>query len=363
MLGARMRLVDLFCGTGGFARGAERAGLKVALAVDIDPNLTYSHKLNFPKTKLLLRSVAPMSGMELESEAGGEIDGIFGGPPCQGFSTIGRRDPLDMRRKLLGHFFRLVSETSPKFFVMENVQGLVSPSQRPELDEALKQVTKHYDVSEPTVFDASDFGAATKRKRVFVVGTHKDKSDPISLEDLDTAKRPAATVKQAIGDLQNAQFIDEDPLGFDVWHVAPGRPSDYAKPLRQEGGAITGHRSTVHTDEVIERFSSVLPGKTDEVGRHPRLSWSGQCPTLRAGTGSDKGSYQSVRPIHPDEDRVITVREAARLQGFPDKHRFHPTTWHSFRMIGNSVAPLMAEAIFRTIISSMKDEATLQAAE
>jgi DNA (cytosine-5)-methyltransferase 1 len=87
----------------------------------------------------------------------------------------------------------------------------------------------------------------------------------------------------------------------------------------------------------------------EKVGRHPRLKLGGLCPTLRAGTGFDLGSFQSVRPIHPRQHRVITVREAARLQGFPDEHVFHPTVWHSFRMIGNSVSPMMARAIFEAI--------------
>jgi DNA (cytosine-5)-methyltransferase 1 len=93
----------------------------------------------------------------------------------------------------------------------------------------------------------------------------------------------------------------------------------------------------------------------DKIGRHPRLAWGGQCPTLRAGTGADRGSYQSVRPIHPSENRVITVREAARLQGFPDSHLFHPTVWHSFRMIGNSVSPIIAKAVFQAIRSKVEN--------
>lgn len=104
-----------------------------------------------------------------------------------------------------------------------------------------------------------------------------------------------------------------------------------------------------HKADVVRRFATVMPGKMDTVGRHPRLAWDGQCPTLRAGTGADKGSRQAVRPLHPEEPRVITVREAARLQGFPDQHLFHPTIWHSFRMIGNSVSPILAEAVFRAI--------------
>lgn len=146
--------------------------------------------------------------------------------------------------------------------------------------------------------------------------------------------------------------------GFDVWQLRKPRSNNaYRAALRSTDGMFTGHRQTEHTAAVIRRFRDVAQGEVDAVGRHPRLAWNGQCPTLRAGTGNDKGSYQSVRPIHPTEHRVITVREAARMQGFPDWFKFHPTVWHSFRMIGNSVSPIIAHAIFsllkaRTDVSS-----------
>lgn len=123
--------------------------------------------------------------------------------------------------------------------------------------------------------------------------------------------------------------------------------------MRDSSGLITGHTKTVHGPAIAKRFAALGPGLIDPIGRHPKLAWDGQCPTLRAGTGADRGSYQSVRPIHPDEPRVITVREAARLQGFPDAHRFHPTVWHSFRMIGNSVSPLIAREIFMAIAAKL----------
>ena len=125
--------------------------------------------------------------------------------------------------------------------------------------------------------------------------------------------------------------------------------STYAERMAMPDRTFTGNMKTAHTDAVVHRFSKVKPGETDKIGRHPRLLSHGLCPTLRAGTGADKGSYQSVRPIHPTENRVITVREAARLQGFPDCHLFHPTIWHSFRMVGNSVSPIVAEKILSVI--------------
>jgi DNA (cytosine-5)-methyltransferase 1 len=361
-----MRLVDLFCGTGGFARGAERAGFEVVLAVDYDKNLTYSHAHNFPNTKLLSTDIGPLTGSEILAAAGGEVDGIFGGPPCQGFSSIGRRDPSDARRKLLGHFFRIVAEVKPKFFVMENVRGLLDKDGRGELDEGLRHVNASYHIEDPHVWDASDYGAATKRKRIFVIGTRKDIGVVVTDADVAKHKKLAATVRDAIGDLATAS-LKEDDRGFDVWKIpSVTNSSEYARSLHSPDSTTTGLRVTVHREEIARRFSQVPQGGKDDVGRHPRLDWTKQCPTLRAGTGSDKGSYQAVRPLHPSENRVITVREAARLQGFPDEHRFHPTVWHSFRMIGNSVAPLMAQAIFRAVgdkLGTAGGDARLQAAE
>lgn len=347
-----MKLVELFCGCGGFSLGAHRAGFEVAAAYDIDEILTSSYPTNFPGTKLHHRDVSTLTGPEIIADVGGAVFGVFGGPPCQGFSDIGKRRKDDPRRELLGHFFRIVAEIKPEFFVMENVRGLAYADARPVLDEALKLVVEDYDILGPHIWNAAEFGAATNRNRMFVIGVRKGRKRPMRLEDVESKKRKAADVWQAIADLSGAKPLAETGAlpGFDRWKICcKGLPSDYAWPLRSDDGTFTGHRPTAHTMAVQRRFAAVKPGDVEKVGRHPRLKWTGQCPTLRAGTGSDRGSFQSVRPIHPVEPRVITVREAARLQGFPDAHLFHPTIWHSFRMIGNSVSPIMAEAIFTSI--------------
>ena len=117
-------IVDLFTGCGGFALGARAAGLSPTLAFDNDAILTSSHSINHPNTKLVLADLSKVDGSDIRREVGGEIVGVFGGPPCQAFSDIGHRNELDPRRSLLGHFFRLVAEIAPAFFVMENVKGL-----------------------------------------------------------------------------------------------------------------------------------------------------------------------------------------------------------------------------------------------
>ena len=343
-----VRIIDLFSGCGGISLGAHQAGLHVVAAFDNNPVLVSSFPINFPNTSLHIRDIALLKGDDLRAECG-KIDGVVGGPPCQGFSAIGKRIPSDPRRKLLREFFRVVKEVDPTFFVMENVCGLAYADAFGELEAALRLVFDNYDCLGPITLNAAEFVAATNRSRLFVIGTRKDKADSVTLSDLNERKRPCETVESAISDLEGAAFTGERD-SFDVWRImVKNEVSDYARALRATDSTFTGHRATRHSGRVVRRFSEIPQGGLDKIGRHRRLSWTGQCPALRAGTGPDRGSYQSVRPIHPEHDRVITVREAARLQGFPDFHLFHPTAWHSFRMIGNSVSPFVAKAIFEVL--------------
>jgi DNA (cytosine-5)-methyltransferase 1 len=349
-----MNVVDLFCGCGGFSLGARQAGIETSLAVDVDSTLSFPYLANFPRSRLLLTDISKLEAADIKRAVGKNVDGMFGGPPCQGFSNIGLRQKNDPRRDLLLDFFKLVAGLRPTFFVMENVPGLIQGNGKKLLDRGLSEVRKNYAIFESGTLEAAEFGAATRRPRVFVIGMEKSRADPITSKDLDRQRREPTTVREAISDL-----IDVRPLGqqdgYDRWKISTrGRPSDYARVLRANSGEFTSPLNTEHTKEVQKRFAKVKPGEVDQVGRHYKLDWEGQCPTLRAGTGSDKGSFQSVRPLHPDEPRVITVREAARLQGFPDNFRFHPTIWHSFRMIGNSVSPIISRAIFSAISKKME---------
>ena len=348
------RAVDLFCGTGGFSRGAHQAGFDVVVAYDNDPNLTYSFKKNFPDTRLLLRDVGKLTGKQVIEDAEGTHDINYGVQPCQGFSLIGKRDRSDPRRSLLKSFFRIVDEARPKTFIMENVEGLIIGSARDELSEALGQLTG-YSFTDPTILDASEFGAPTKRRRAFVVGWLQNEPMPFSFDSLDEFRATSTTVDDAIRDLGSPVFLKDEIDGMDHWRIRKNaRSSDYARKLHADDSSFTGNKRTSHTDQVTLRFSKFKQGVSDLGGKFPRLSWDGLCPTLRAGTGPDKGSHQAVRPIHPNENRVITVREAARIQGFPDSHEFHPTIWHSFRQIGNSVSPIVAKAVLDAIHNTLK---------
>ena len=360
------KIVDLFCGCGGFGLGAKLAGFDVTVAVDIDKTLQSAYSRNFPRTKVVTGDLSTMGSKEWAALLGDQkIEGVIGGPPCQGYSRMGKGDLNDPRRSLLGHFFRTVNIISPKFFLMENVEGLLDEKNSKELFDAIKIVDKKYCVLPPIVIDASKFGAPTKRKRVVVVGYDPLIINKITISEILAINKMAVTVKDAIQDISEPipQQKDTEHYGWTKYRGVKTL-SDYAVKMRAvpsdslgwsvgidylKKGITSGNFDTTHRPDVIERYGSIEPGETDPVSRSKRLSWDGVCPTLRAGTGADKGSHQAVRPLHPSMPRVITVREAARLQGFPDWFSFHKTKWHSFRMIGNSVSPLVSEGVLSVI--------------
>ncbi len=366
----RGTVVDLFCGCGGFSLGAELTGFRSLAAIDIDPILQSAYRRNFPGSRAIQASVADIDASGWRYLLGkARPDGLIGGPPCQGFSPMGRHRKNDPRNTLLGHFYRHVEILRPKFFIMENVPGLLSGDNYEILSNGLENVPSRYRVLDPIIVNASDYGAATSRRRVLIIGY--DPNEVGILEPKMFQPRPLknpVTVRDAISDLPGP-IPEAKTIGEFGWRKYPQRAAhrltEYAVRLRNlpplglgwseaielhRNGFVSGVVETQHSGKVARRYRVTEGGKSDPITKAYRLEWAGQCPTIRAGTGADKGAFQSVRPLHPGKGRVITVREGARLQGFPDWFVFHPTKWHSFRMIGNSVSPLVSSGLFKIIV-------------
>ena len=371
-----LNVIDLFSGVGGLSLGAARAGFAVCGAVDIDPKANEAHKINFPNTIHLETDIAELTGLALRQALhlhGKSIAGVIGGPPCQGFSPIGKGNKDDIRNRSFVDFFRIVSEVLPAFFLVENVPGIMQDKFKSLREEAFSLIDARYDILPPLRLSANDYGTATARTRVFFFGYLADAVDPLT-SDSFAAPRNAKSVcvKDALRGLptsidpgwqkeeQSWQAVGAyvaDGFGRRLHgHVPSGVGDPNALRRLSRSREVSGFLGTAHTDEVVKRFAKTKCGSYDTVSRFYRLDLDGHCPTLRAGTGSDKGSFQAARPIHPTEDRVITPREAARLQGFPDWFQFSPTKWHSFRQIGNSVSPILAEHIFSVIAGSIQAE-------
>jgi DNA (cytosine-5)-methyltransferase 1 len=361
--------------------GFEMAGFDVPVAVELDPIHCATHQFNFSFWSVLCRSVAEVTGEDIRREGNlgaREIDVIFGGPPCQGFSQMGKRALDDPRNQLMLDFSRLVLELQPKYFVIENVKGLTGNKNQNFLDKIIENLeNKDYEIVKPyQVLNAANYGVPQSRERLFLLGVRKDLKMPLYPEAITANPRlknrkssnskilpNSPTVREAIADLPDLETYPE--LFQQDWlKVEYGEPSDYAKKMRSlaffeddysyprdfDSTILTGCSRSKHSQNSIDRFAATLPGKSEPKSRFHKLDPEGISNTLRAGTPSNRGAYTSPRPIHPFKPRCITVREAARLHSYPDWFRFHGTKWHGFRQIGNSVPPLLAKAIATEII-------------
>ena len=365
--GKRPVAVDLFAGCGGLSLGFEQAGFDIVAAVEIDPVHAAVHEYNFPMAATICADIKNISGHDIRERAGlgdRDVDVIFGGAPCQGFSMIGKRALDDPRNQLIGHFLRIVRDIRPKYCVLENVKGLTLGKHAQFLSELIEELKKiDYNVLLPyRVLNAADYGVPQNRERLFLIAARSDQKLP-SYPDTVAGK---VTIREAIGDLPDADRFDclwEDDSAPVKWRT----DSDYARKLRgqcpDDGNfgyernfdvnRLTASRRTMHGEISQQRFLAAPQGETEPHSRFFKLAWNGQSNTLRAGTDSARGGFTSPRPIHPVLPRVITVREAARIHSYPDWFRFNKTKWHGFREIGNSVPPLLARAVGRMIVKAL----------
>lgn len=402
--------IDLFAGAGGLSLGLEQAGFDIVASVEYDPVHAATHEFNFPLTETLCADIANLEAETLREAArrgiaahGGdvgawdeELDLVAGGPPCQGFSLIGRRLVDDTRNRLVFHFFRLISALRPRYFVMENVPGMAKGGHAGILDELIVEFEEAgyrfagQGENKHAILNAADFGVPQERNRLFLIGTREDQptmaSPPAptvrrvpkrSGEDggrSDSSLPDGPTVWDAIGDLPNlnrfstlfsTDAVRLSPAAAGAMDIAASpyarhlrdieaAPADFSHPRDWDPAELTSSLRTEHTEKSMRRFRATKPGETEPVSRYYRLDPDGLCNTLRAGSGSERGAFTSPRPLHPYLPRVLSNREAARLHSFPDWFRFHVTKWHGFRQIGNAVAPLVGRAVGASIVEALE---------
>jgi len=373
--------IDLFAGAGGLSLGFEQAGFDVVAAVEIDPVHCAVHKYNFPETAVLPHSVEGLSAKQIREAAGigdAEVDCVFGGAPCQGFSLIGHRVLDDPRNKLVLEFVRIVSELNARTFVFENVKGLTVGKHKTFLKELVAAFDAvGYDVRLPwKVLNAGHFGTPQFRERLILFGCRKGEEMPdypAPSTNLAGRKKPLTglpdgpTCEDALGDLPDADQFDSLLESDEVKASGFKKPSSYAAELRcmtnnawhfgyvreWDPATLTSSARTGHTDISRRRFAETTPGTVEPISRFYKLLGSGVSNTLRAGTDGARGAFTSPRPIHYRLDRCVTVREMARLHGFPDWFRFNVTKWHGARQIGNAVPPPLARAIAGQVIKAL----------
>jgi len=361
--------------------GFEQAGFDVVAAIEIDPIHCAVHEFNFPATAVIPRSIVGLSAAEIRMAAGiGDrpVDCVFGGPPCQGFSLIGQRALEDPRNSLVLEFVRIVAEMGARTFVFENVKGLTVGKHRAFLEELVAAFDRAgYKVRLPWhVLDAASYGTPQHRERLILIGAKKGTklpdypkpmTNPADARRLVPGLPNGPTCKEAIGDLPDADkfagLMDSDHVRTSAFK----KPSPYAAELRcltndawhfgyvrdWQPEILTSSARTIHTEISRRRFAETVAGNVEPISRFLKLHPEGLSNTLRAGTDGARGAFTSPRPIHYKHPRCITVREMARLHGFPDWFRLHATKWHGARQIGNAVPAPLARAIATAVMEGL----------
>lgn len=364
-------VVELFAGAGGLMLGLEQAGFRTIAANEIHPHPCMTLRRNFQDTPVIQAPIQSLSGSDFLAAAGldprkkPEIDLIAGGPPCQGFSTAGLKDPNDPRNTLIGDFIRIVADLRPRFFLMENVTGLVTRrggaffnNVQTELDE----LGYKFDFS---ILYAPDYGVPQMRKRLIVLGAREEVPPP---HPLPSHRSP---------DDQSSLFFDDAPeyvtcgdaIG-DLPPIGPGEiatsydrdPStSYQHRMRAGSDVLFNHQASRHRPEIVATYALVKPGG----------NWMQLPPELRGGKqGVQRWPINGIARtittapedfLHPTLNRIPTIRELARIQSFPDRFEFmgQRTAGNQQRrlgycsqsqQVGNAVPPLLAEAVGRSII-------------
>lgn len=365
-----LNVLDLFSGVGGLSTGFEQAGYIVLAALDYKPEAVQTYKYNHPDTKVILQNIRKTNAkqvMRKTTSSIDEIDVIIGGPPCEGFSTVGYRRPEDPRNSLFYEYARFVEDVQPKAFVIENVPGLLSMKQGTIIQQVLAFIKDelHY---QPTldVLNAVDYGIPQIRKRVFIVAlknhlrfqfptkTHREKSLQTRLPVPDKAEQFYLTVEDAISDLPSLK-----PGEGTEKQLYPTPPkTQYQKTRRKGSKYLIDHVAINHSKLIRKRIQLIpqggnhgnLPMHLQLQSGYPniygRLVWTQPSSTLTGNCGcvSAPGRF-----IHPIDDRVLTVREAARIQSFDDRYQFYGSRTIKYKLIGDAVPPLLANALAKNL--------------
>ena len=366
-------VIDLFAGCGGLSTGFEMAGFTIPLAVEKDEWASETYKKNHSNTKVITEDITQVSDLDaLLPQTDMVIDGIIGGPPCQGFSLSGNRDKKDPRNSLFMEFVRFVRHFKPRFFVMENVTGILSMQMKNgELakDVIVNEFTNAGYHVEIFVLNAAEFGVPQSRIRVFFIGLRndiqydKDRIEPKGFLFDDEQ----ITIDQAIMDLPKLKAGE----GQDECDYTMEPMTEYQRWVRNGSKKVYNHVTMKHTARLVERFSHIGYGQSvADVDREYQQRQRGAAERISGKVYSQNNmrpypdkpsptvpaSFQS-NFIHPHENRNYTAREGARLQSFPDTYIFcgkrTTMSWEKnlsqYQQIGNAVPPLLAKAIAKSI--------------
>lgn len=363
--------IDLFCGAGGLSEGFRQANFHILAGNDLDlfagETFSSTHKeavfIPGPIEKISARKLLSITGLKK-----GEVDCLIGGPPCQAFSVYNHKRGLhDQRSSLFKEYLRFVGDLNPKWIVMENVTGITSVGNGKAVKEILSSLNRLGFNVETNILKAEDFGIPQERRRIFFVGNRLGLPIIWPQETHGANLKPFVTVWDAISDLPKLKNGEAPnaPLAY-----ASFPKNEYQFMLRAEESSVYNHAAPKLAKINLERMKyipeggswrdipfSLLPTgmkrarRCDHTKRYGRLKKDGLASTILTKCDLHWGAY-----IHPNQDRTLTVREAARLQSFPDWFRFCGPRTEQYIQVGNAVPPLLGKILAETIIAACENK-------
>jgi DNA (cytosine-5)-methyltransferase 1 len=361
--------IDLFAGAGGLSEGFRMEGFQILAANDFDRDAAATYKVNHPEVNFLDGPIQNITGKDILKAANikkGDLDVLIGGPPCQAFSVYNhQRGFHDERSGLFREYIRIVEVLEPRMIVMENVTGMSSLEKGRAITEIYTSLIKLGYSVEHRILKAEEFGVPQERRRIIFFGVQNSNiiqwPEQTHNKDGDKLFKKFNTVWNAISDLPVLK-IDE---GFEEGGYICEPLSDLQKYLRKNSTFIFNHHAPHLTSINIHRMQFIPQGgswrdipqdllpdgmkrarRSDHTKRYGRLTQDGLSSTILTRCDPHWGAY-----IHPTQERTLTVREAARLQTFPDRIKFSGSRVEQYRQVGNAVPPLLGKAIAKSVKS------------
>lgn len=347
----KYKVIDLFAGVGGLSYGfAHNDNFEIVMANEYDKDIATAYRMNYPTVDMIQGDIRNLSEEELKKHIGDGVDLIVGGPPCQSYSTLGKRQ-MDDRANLFKEYCRVLSIVQPKAFVFENVSGLLS-MQGGTLIEVIKGKFRElgYDVKSK-VLNAVDFGVPQYRDRVILVGMKGKNTFEYPEPTHGEGLLPYVTLEDAFSDLPVLKSGEEST------QYANKPKNDFQKYLRTNSNSLTENVVPTNGEHLI-RIMQALPdgGSKDDLpeeirpksgygNTYAKMWWKRPAPTVTRNFATPSSS----RCIHPRDSRAMTTREGARLQSFPDDYKFYGSRSTKNLEIGNAVPPLLSIAIAKEI--------------
>jgi DNA (cytosine-5)-methyltransferase 1 len=359
--------IDLFCGAGGLTEGLKKAGFLVVSGVEKDLSAAETYAFNHPEVNLIKEDIKKLDVTSILKGTGvkrTEVDLLAGGPPCQGFSVsnMKSRNMKNPNNQLIYEFIRITKEMNPKWVLLENVAGLRLFKEHKLVDELIEYFSTLNYKMEAVVLNAVNFGVPQNRERFFLIGT-RTKSKLNFVEKLKSIKiKKPISVKEAISDLPE---LNNGNLICEIQY-SKSPQNEYQRRMREQlNKKVKNNLVSNNSALVLERYKCIDQGENWKsiLKRRPELMTNYEDPS-RCHSGIYKrlveerpsiviSNYRKNMLIHPIQDRGLSVREAARLQSFPDHYIFKGLLSHQQQQVANAVPPLLGEKVAREIIKFM----------